>query len=53
MTFCGRELMGERAAEFSPYLSDQLRQLERQPASPTRDRCLEELRAALAKTGAR
>lgn len=45
MTFCGRELMGERAPEFSPYLSDQIRQLERQPASPARDRCLEELRA--------
>jgi len=45
MTFCGRELMGERAPEFSPYLSDQIRQLEHQPASPARDRCLEELRA--------
>jgi UDP-glucose 4-epimerase len=45
MTFCGRELMGERAPEFSPYLSDQIRQLERQPASTSRDRCLEELRA--------
>lgn len=45
MTFCGRELMGERAPEFSPYLSDQIRQLEHQPTSPPRDRCLEELRA--------
>jgi UDP-glucose 4-epimerase len=45
MTFCGRELMGERAPEFSPYLSDQIRQLEPQSPSPARDRCLEELRA--------
>ena len=45
MTFCGRELMGERAPEFSPYLSDQIRQLGGQPTSLARDRCLEELRA--------
>jgi nucleoside-diphosphate-sugar epimerase len=44
MTFCGQELMGERAPEFSPYLSDQIRELDRQPASPARDRCLAELR---------
>lgn len=44
MTFCGRELVGERAPAFSPYLDDQIRELERQPAAPERDRCLEELR---------
>ena len=38
-------LVHQRAPEFSPYLSDQIRQLEHQPASPARDRCLEELRA--------
>jgi nucleoside-diphosphate-sugar epimerase len=43
MTFCGRELMGERAPAFSPYLADQIREVERQPASPARDGCLAEL----------
>jgi nucleoside-diphosphate-sugar epimerase len=44
MTFCGRELMGERAPAFSPYLDDQIREMERQPAAPERDRCLDEMR---------
>lgn len=44
MTFAGRELMGERAPEFSPYLEHQLAMMEHRPASPERDRCLGELR---------
>jgi nucleoside-diphosphate-sugar epimerase len=44
MTFAGRELMGERAPEFSPYLEDQLAAVAQQPQSPERDRCLSELR---------
>jgi dTDP-L-rhamnose 4-epimerase len=43
MTFAGRELMGERAREFSPYLDDQVEALTHQPPSPDRDRCLSEL----------
>jgi nucleoside-diphosphate-sugar epimerase len=44
MTFCGRELMGERAPAFSPYLADQIREMERQSPSPARDHCLEVLK---------
>jgi UDP-glucose 4-epimerase len=44
MTFAGRELMGERAPEFSPYLDDQLKVVEHQPPSAARDRCLADLR---------
>ncbi len=44
MTFAGRELMGERAPAFSPYLDDRLEAAAHQPPSADRDRCLAELR---------
>ncbi|MBI3948623.1 MAG: NAD(P)-dependent oxidoreductase [Armatimonadetes bacterium] len=49
MTFAGRELLGERSKEFSPYTADQIAAVERQPPSEARDRCLAELRRHLAE----
>ena len=47
MTFCGKELMGERAPAFSPRTADQIGVLKAEAASPERDRALHELEAAL------
>jgi nucleoside-diphosphate-sugar epimerase len=44
MTFCGRELMGERTKAFSPYVADQIEMIERTSPSAERDRCLSELK---------
>lgn len=48
MTFCGKELMGERAPAFSPRTADHIRVMKASAPGPERDRALGELESALA-----
>jgi nucleoside-diphosphate-sugar epimerase len=47
-TFCGREFLGERVRDISPFISHQLEVVGRQPASEARDRTISELERARA-----
>lgn len=43
-TFCGREFLGERTLEISPYIEHHIQRLEGQPTSPEVERAIRELR---------